>query len=410
MPRLVSLLSMLALTLIVLSARAAPKHAVQVLILQSEDAVPQAQALTAALKTAVDRVRGHTLAEGDYSFEVLSLAMGCDDPPDAECLTRIGVKIGASRYVWGTMVREGGKVVATLHLWRRGGTMTDIRVRYSSALLDPEDDALRELAAKAFLELTKESSSLGVDDEVAGHPAPAPARAAKSSGESEAWQESKGKLVISAGGVDGEVVIDGRPAGPIRDGHAEFDVPIGEHYVVVRAPGYREAVGTVMVTGRKRARLTLYPEQRGSVRQALNWNEEESSSNSGAGWGAIGVGALMTAAGVYSTVKLRSINDGPELSGYRSAFRADQNVCLEADKGTAVPGQASPSRIKDLCSQARTFEALQYVFFGLGAVATGTGVLILLTDDSGEQKSASALKISPEVGRRQGGVRLEMLF
>jgi len=68
-------------------------------------------------------------------------------------------------------------------------------------------------------------------------------------------------------------------------------VPVGEHYVVVRARGYRESVGTVMVTGKKRARLTLYPEQRGSVRKALAWDEQESSGSSGAGWAAIGVGA-----------------------------------------------------------------------------------------------------------------------
>jgi len=150
-----------------------------------------------------------------------------------------------------------------------------------------------------------------------------------------------------------------------------------------------------------------------SCKALESWGDEDDGDNSGAGWGAIGVGGLMMAAGVYSTVKVRAINDSPELSGYRSAFRSSQNVCVEADRGTIVPGQASPGEISDLCAEARTFEALQYVFFGLGTVAAGTGVLILLTDDSGkkeQEKRAARLRIIPELSPRRSSLNLHMRF
>lgn len=400
MPRVVALWFVLALALLALPAAGAARRPVHVLIIQSDDAVEQAKALTSALSAAVGRARGYELAKGEYSLEVLSLALGCAEPPDAECLTRIGVKIGSSRYVWGTMARQGDKVVATLHLWQRGGTMTDIRLRYSAALSDPEDDALRELAARAFQKLAGEGRDAEPITDAKGGD--------RENGESDAWREETGLLSISAGDVDGELVIDGRPAGRIRGGSAEREVSIGEHYVVVRAPGYREAVGTVNVTGRKRARLTLYPERLGSVRSA-NHGDPEASSSSGAGWWAIGIGGAILSAGVYSAVKVQSLNDSSRLAGYKAAFRPSQNVCAEAEKGTVVPGQAPPGEIADICTEARTYEALQYVFFGLGAVAVGTGVLILLTDDSGAPKQAG-LRVTPEVAPGRGAVNVRLRF
>ncbi len=117
------------------------------------------------------------------------------------------------------------------------------------------------------------------------------------------------------------------------------------------------------------------------------------------------------AGGVYSTVRVKQINGSPEYTGYRAAIPSSRNICVEAQKGTVVPGQASPSRIDDLCSQAKTFEALEYVLFGLGAVAAGTGVLILLTE-SPDKKPASALglRLLPELGPHRGVVRLGLDF
>ena len=73
-------------------AHAAPKKPLQVLIIQSEDAVDQAQAMTQALKGAVPKTKEFSLAPGEFSLEVMTLAMGCSDPPDGTCLAQIAAK------------------------------------------------------------------------------------------------------------------------------------------------------------------------------------------------------------------------------------------------------------------------------------------------------------------------------
>ena len=80
-------------------------------------------------------------------------------------------------------------------------------------------------------------------------------------------------------------------------------------------------------------------------------------------------------------------------------------------------GAPAPGEVADLCSQARTFEALQYVLLGLGGVAIGTGAVILVTDSSGDapekdHRPEEALRPRPRVavGRSSAEVGLSLNF
>src|SRR5688500_13647972 len=68
---------------------------IAVLTVQTLDAFEQADALTTALKRAVEDAPGWSAAktEKDYALQVLVLSLGCTDPPDAACEERIAQEI-----------------------------------------------------------------------------------------------------------------------------------------------------------------------------------------------------------------------------------------------------------------------------------------------------------------------------
>lgn len=342
------------------SAFAADPEPVQVLSLQSDDAVDQAQALTVALKNAAQHQSLVKLVPGDYSLEVLSLALGCPDTPDDTCLDKIANKIKSPAFVWGTLQKSDKKLDLKLNLYRKNGPSRATEIKYSPKANDTE--AANDLADRALSQLLSSKSTKPSED--AG--------------------PASGKLLLSADDLEGEIVIDGAPAGTLRDGHAELPLDPGDHDVTVRVDGYREAEGTVTVASGKNVVLRLHPVKLGEPlhpRAPRDESAAEHSSNASAAWGAIIVGGAFGVAGIYSTLRVNSINHDSDFSSYRAGISKNDDACVEANRGRVVPNATTPGRISDLCSQSKTFEALQYVFFGLGAIAAGTGALILLTDE-----------------------------
>ncbi len=381
------------------SALAAKKKPLHVLIVQSEDAYAQAQALTEALERAVLVSDEYTPAEGEFSLEVLTLALGCSEPPDQNCLTQIAAKIKSRQFVWGIMERQGKKLVVRMRMWERGSNGSEVVARYTESR---DQDRLTEVAVKLLARLSGEpvQSSLAENDD----PEPEPEG------------EPQGDLTIYAGNVDGQIVVDGRARGKIRNGFAKLALPAGEHEVLIRAAGYYEAIEQVSVEPRRRAEVTLYPEQRNRPRRG---RDQQAGSSSGAGWAAIGFGGLLVAGGAYSAIKVRSINEDPEFTSYRAQFPTSQNACREAERGAERPGTASAGEIARMCEQARTYQALQYLFFGLGGVAIGTGAVILFSgggssSEPPERDHARRQKIKAEprvaVGRTSAEVGLHLEF
>jgi hypothetical protein len=360
------------------AAGAQAKKKVQVVAIMSDDAYEQAQALTIALRSAVAKDARWELQNGDFSLEVMITALNCPATPDASCLGKIASKIGTERFVWGSMKKEGGDVVVKLRFWDQGSPGTDTALKYSSNLNDAADDKLVELARGALKELV-------------GPPV--------------------GTLVVLAAKPDGEIWVEGRRAAKVRDGRVRLTLPEGEHQIELRVTGYDPVSSTVTIVSGEQAELTLEP----AAQKAESPDSPAPDSSSGSassqrtlGWVGIGVGGAFAAGGVFSMLRVASISEDPAFEAYRNRLRADQDACTEAERGTRVPGAASPDDIADKCSTAQTFEVLQYVFFGLAAASAGTGAVLLLTDSGKTRREQQAIRLRPSLRPSAGSTRLDL--
>lgn len=131
------------------------------------------------------------------------------------------------------------------------------------------------------------------------------------------------------------------------------------------------------------------------------------------GWTGIGVGTALLAGGIYSVVRVNSIESDEKVERYRQGFRPDVDSCERADAGESsrVPGSATPGEMQDFCSSAGTFQALQFVFFGLGAISAGAGLYMLASDNP---TTASAPKtrfaVAPPMGRSPARFEFTLQF
>jgi hypothetical protein len=142
---------------------------------------------------------------------------------------------------------------------------------------------------------------------------------------------------------------------------------------------------------------------------------EETTSNGHrtAGWAGIGLGGALLAAGLYSVVRVHDIDTNDRFDLYRQSFPASKDICDQAKAGVSSPivGAATPTEMQDLCSEATTFQMLQYVFFGLGAVSAGAGIYLLATDKSGSPPATQTRwTVSPSVSRSGTNVQLRVAF
>lgn len=354
---------------------ALPIHVVRI---KTEDSDLQADALTTALRAEVRNLTGWSLGEGDSSLEVLTLALRCPWPPDAACEMRIADEIKADRYIWGTIDEKGGKSVGTLHMWQRDQGQTKVDLSYAANLTEANDETLRGIVRDALATLT------------GGPP--------------------KGSVEIKADDVNGQIFVDGKPAGAIRDGKATIFVPAGTHRVEVRAPGYADVSGDVTVRPSGSVSLSLHPVPK---------EEDEASGlppnlrRIGA-YGALVAGGALAVGGVYSSLKVRSISNDDAFAAYREGVEGD--VCDAAKDGqrSGVAGAASPSDVEDKCSTAGKFNILQYVFYGLSAVSVGAGTYLLATEEPEEKGNASPgtarLQVLPSAAQGGGGLDVRLVF
>jgi hypothetical protein len=350
---------------------------ISVIAIQTPDADDQAEALTKALRAAVKDLEGWSIAEGDYSLEVLSISLKCVEPPDAACQSRIADQIKADRFVWGIIKKKGANVVGDIHLWTRGQGTTKTTVEYSANLTEPNDDALRRIARTSL-------------DELTGGP-------------------PKGTVHVKAGkDVGGQVFIDNKPVGALVGGEGKFPFPAGPHKVVVKAPGYSsvESPVTIKPQGTSEVVVTLVPVEEGST---TNWRKI-------GGFVGIGAGVAFAAGGIVGGVKVLSIQKNfddyrkPVAEGGRSnEYALSNDICAYAETKPppAGVGQADHDHIKTLCGEAGSFQILQFIMYPLAAVSAGAGVYLLMTSskkDASEPKTGWT--VAPNVGTQGGKLNL----
>jgi hypothetical protein len=354
---------------------ALPIHVVRI---KTEDSDLQADALTTALRAEVRNLTGWSLGEGDSSLEVITLALRCPWPPDAACEMRIADEIKADRYIWGTVDEKGGKSVGTLHLWQRDQGQTKVELSYAANLTEANDETLRGIVRESLATLT------------GGPP--------------------KGSVEVKADDVNGQIFVDGKPAGSIRDGKATIFVPAGTHRIEVRAPGYADVSGDVTVRPSGSVALSLHPVPK----------EEDGESGSppnlrriGA-YGALVAGGAFAVGATYSWMKVRSMGKDDAFVAYKEGFEGD--VCDRAKEGerSGVSGAASPSDVEDQCATGEKLRLLQWVFWSLSAVSVGAGTYLLATEEPEEKGNTSPgtarFQLLPSAAQGGGGLDVRLVF
>jgi hypothetical protein len=295
-------------------------------------------------------------------------------------MQKIAKKVKADRIIWGEVKKTSPKeVTAHLRLWQNGKTQKDSTFTYSKNLTDDTDDALLALAETALEELVG---------------------------------PAKGTLIISAGNVDGQVLVNGLPFGMVKGGQATLEVPTGELVVQVKAPGYEELSETVEVAAGETATINLDPVAlpEGAAPEEPEADvapEPDRPMNSKTTWGiaALGIGGAGLVAGtVFWIVSYNQATDR-EFEAYVNATPRDQDPCVRArDEGAR--------NITDICDSNVTSRYLAYTMFGLGAVLTGVGAYLLLTGEDSSKMQAEGVRIQPRIGLgpRAGQLDLQLSF
>jgi len=345
-----------------------PVHVVSV---KSGDALDQAEALTLALRKAVRHSKGWSLADSRQSLEYLALKMGCADPIDAACEARIAEVLKADRFLWAVVSFEDEAqttVVGQLNFFVRGEGTKRATLKYSANLDDANADALVGVARTA------------VDEVTGGAP--------------------KGTLKVSAGGVAGQLYIDGAPVGALPPEGGSFPLPSGEHQVLVKAPGYSDAQATAKVKPSKTVEVNL----------SLVEVEEQAPTDLRmvGGFTALGLGLAAGGVGLWAALEVDGVRGDPDWERFRSSVPQGTNACDAAEA-------QNNAAIVDQCDTAATMEIIQAVAFPVAGVAAGVGVYLLGTSTlfgggDAEGDTPSALTITPIVSPQVQAMSIQYRF
>lgn len=353
---------------------------VAVLAVKSDDALDQAEALTAALRSAVLQSQGWSLGEANQSLEFLALKMKCGDPIDAACETRIADVIKADRFLWSEVkLGEGGKVVVgTLHFFVRGKGTSTADVRFPASASEA-----RQVEAEASALFAKVTG---------GAP--------------------NGGVKIATGGVEAQLYVDGKPIGAVPAAGGTYQLAVGAHDVTVKAQGFQDTSLRVQIQplGTVDATFELLP-------------VEKPSSVDGrmiAGFATLGAGLALGAVGVWAAIDVNSLNQRQDYRAYRDQFTQGDDACDAAKNGfspagaNVKPGAADAATVTSLCGQARRDEVIQAIAFPVGAVAAGISGYLLATSSLGkssdEAPKPSAWTVIPELGPQRQTLTVRYSF
>ncbi|HEY4120961.1 MAG TPA: PEGA domain-containing protein [Byssovorax sp.] len=352
-----------------------------VVSVEGNDAEDQADALTKALRNAVRASKGWSLASGEFSLEVIVLSLKCTDPPDAACQAKVADQIKSDRYLWGYIKKKGPNVAGEVALWVRGKGTTRVPVEYSANLTEANDDALKRIATDVVNQL--------------------------------AGNGPKGGIHVSAGGIVGQLFVDGEPMGALANGDITLQLLAGDHVVSVKAPGYTAAERSV----------TVLPNATKDVSFTLLRDLSSPPINGRviAGWSLLGGGVALAGAG--AAMGILQISNKSSLSGsgqYATAFndyRAHGNGCDVAAQGAGPSGlpfsnttetdRNQAQAINGICGKDKTYSLLQFIFYPAAVVAAGAGVYFLVTAPKAQK---AAWNVTPSFGKKTGQLDFTLDF
>ncbi len=321
------------------------------LAIGTEDADDEADGLTNALRAYVRSMRGWSLGETVPSFETLAIALRCPKIPDSACLQRIGDQIHAEHYIWGTLARgQRGEVSVELHMWRRGDAALIASAAYSDVLSDSNDPRLRAIA-KTLLEKLTETQTTGV-------------------------------VLIAAGTLEGDVIVDGVARGSLKDGRARVVVSEGTHTFEVRGPGVYATPRRLTVAGGTDLSVDFAPAPASDLPPAEEHDERVSYVRPILAYSAIVLGAsALVVAGIegLNWQKDKSANE-QDRSNVPSSVR---NVC---DGSVSAAAEDACDKSRD----AKMVSTLGWVFAAAGVALAGAGAWLLATPPRSTERGPAA--------------------
>lgn len=338
-----------------------------------------ARSLTGAIRNEASRVPGWQVSDREVTLAQMSLAHGCGDVPDVDCLRQIATTLNAQRLLYGTVRREEGGFHLTLSLFDAESGQIERSIEDSLSGRFTDIDDLREPARGVVAQLSGPVT---------------------------------GALRIDSNTPNATVSVDGAVAGT-TDAEGAFEmsaIPVGEHAVEVTAEGMEPWTGRVTISRGTEMTLDAELAERtggdtgGGGGPSINW----------AGIALIAAGALSFGVTIYSWARIEAIESDSQFQAYRMGWPdpPPSDVCASAAAGAMnASTTVDPGAVADLCSEASTLEVLQYVFLGVAVAAVGTGTVFLITGIGGgggesESPSVSLLpSFGPDGGRLTARVR-----
>lgn len=345
---LVVSVALLALALAPAAARADDSVVVLgITSMEGDDEI--ARNLTGALRHSASQVHGWQVSDSEVTLAQMSLAHGCGDTPDPECLAQIASALAAQRLVYGLMRRDGDGFALSISVYDAGTGVIDRTVTERIPGSRTDIDDLRDPARSIIAQLSGPIT---------------------------------GSLRIASNVPNATVAIDGSSAGTTdADGaFASSTVPVGEHEVTVSASGYDTWTGSITVV--RGSEMTLDaplvqstgPVDGGGGGPEINW----------LGISLIGVGVAALGVSIYSWVRIDAIQSDPQYDSYLRGWPGEvpPNVCTAARSGM-TNGSTPPATVVGMCDEADALEIVQYVFLGVAIASGAAGAVFLATGIGG---------------------------
>lgn len=363
--------------------------------------------LSRALREAGDSVPGWKMRQQAVTLAQMSLAHGCDDV-DARCLADIAKALNTDLVMYGTM--------------RRTSARDDYQLTVRIELFDASTGAIAQSATATFGQDLRDEALRPVADDLLAQMTP---------------KAAVPELVIETNVPGAEVRLNGQLMGQVQgDTFYLRNLEPGRYVVQVTAVGYAPFEQEVELAAGEPASVNANLD---SATGVAAQEGQGTATQTGEHWEVapaepdghipmwipvtlFAVAGVSLGATIWSWVEISGIEDEPDYVAYSNALynRAKMNdlpastydICGLAALGDAVEGDLKRLQtVQDLCDKADTLEVLQYVFLGTAVAAAGTGVALLLIDQSAsDTESAASFSVQPQFGSQRTGFTATLRF
>ncbi len=395
-----------ALWALMIPAVAAGETSVTVLGLRSASAEEDfARDMTEALRQAAESASVGDLVHSGRENDLNQLLIVFDcEGPTPQCLQRVGENLESDRLIYGLIEPESGRSDAGFAVTLNFFNVESGEVERNLREVVPRGtggQGLVEPAARFYRALT--------------------------------GTEVMGELALRCNVEGAEVLLGDREVGTTGEGPLVLrELEPGEVSLTVRHPDYADHEQSITIPAGELLELEVELTEGGDDSSGgetgtgegdpdpipTDPDDGERGSLLWLGWTSIGLGVVMAGLGLWGSLDVHFANNDSVLRTERGYWGTDVNVCDQAEAGTIHDPEGSSYTADDVaseCGAARAWQALQFVFYGLGAAAVGVGIWLVIREmqnASGDDDNDSALnlRVEPYVLNGGGAVSATLTF